>query len=174
LNLPLAVVRIQELGDLSAVSRVYENPAVGGDPQANFLNTAALVQVEHSSELIREALRRIEADLGRVRSEDKYAARTIDLDLAMLGDRVEPEPPLPDPEIEHMAHLAVPLAELSPDFIHPHSGETLQAIAERVERPEPFEPRPDVGRAIQELLQDSKDWRASHSAVDPTNDPSDA
>jgi 2-amino-4-hydroxy-6-hydroxymethyldihydropteridine diphosphokinase len=148
------VRRLHALGELIAVSQVYENQAIGGELQANFLNTAALVQVERSSDTLRNRLREIEAELGRVRTDDKYAPRTIDLDLALLGSRVEDNPPLPDPEIEQMAHLVIPLAELAPEFIHPISGETLGAIADQTDRPELFIPRPDVDEAIQATLEE--------------------
>lgn len=150
------MVRLRGLGQLTAVSHVYENPAIGGDPQANFLNAAALIQVELSPSTIRDALREMEADLGRVRTEDKYAPRTIDLDLALLGTRVEHDPPLPDPEIARLAHLAIPLAELAPDFVHPVLGQTLRAIAEQVPRPKHFVHRPDIDATIRALIQEAE------------------
>ncbi len=70
--------------------------------------------------------------MGRVRSEDRYAPRPIDLDLALYEDLVVVTPGLrlPDPDIASRAYLAVTLAELDPDFPHPLSGQTLSALAE--------------------------------------------
>lgn len=168
-HLPQAVIRLRGLGRLTAVSVVYENPAVGGDPQAHFLNAAALVQVELSPKQIRDALREIEAGLGRVRTADKYAPRTIDLDLALLGNRVELDPPLPDPEIAELAHLAIPLAELSPDFVHPVLGRTLRAIAEQVPWPEHFVHRPDLDATIQALLQEAERQPTEPEEMNPSH-----
>jgi len=54
---------------------------------------------------------------------DKNAPRTIDIDIALFNDEVL------DPEISIRAHLAVPLAEVAPDYRHAPSGKTLSQIA---------------------------------------------
>jgi 2-amino-4-hydroxy-6-hydroxymethyldihydropteridine diphosphokinase len=146
-HLPLAVALLPRIGELVAVSTVYQNPAVGPTPQADFLNAAALVRTELPAESIHRRLRAIEAELGRQRTEDKYAPRTIDLDLSLLGDQVmeTTELTLPDPELLARPHLAIPLAELAPDYMHPVTLERLHAIADRLRPNAKLKPRPDVG-----------------------------
>ena len=74
--------------------------------------------------------------LGRVRSADKNAPRTIDLDIALYGAQVIDDPlaglRIPDPEIPLRAYLALPLAEVGPETVHPETGERLADIAERL------------------------------------------
>jgi 2-amino-4-hydroxy-6-hydroxymethyldihydropteridine diphosphokinase len=138
--LQLALLRIKALGQLQAISEVYESPAClpDGHPSEgameNFLNVAALLQTDQEPLELKQSLRSIEKDLGRMRSDDKYAARTIDLDLSMLGTLLldDPELVLPDPEILERAHLAVPLAQLDPSFEHPITKEKLELIAQRL------------------------------------------
>ena len=144
--LPLAVKRLEELGPLIGVSMVYQNPAIGSLAQPDFLNAAALVETELSAAEIRQRLRQIEADLGRTRSADKNAPRTIDLDLCLLGAQVldTPEFTLPDPSLLARAHLAIPLAELDPDFLYPTTGEPLRTIASRLATTARLTPRPDI------------------------------
>jgi 2-amino-4-hydroxy-6-hydroxymethyldihydropteridine diphosphokinase len=145
-HLPLAVALLPRIGELVAVSAVYQNPAVGPTPQADFLNAAALLRTELPPDQIRRRLRQIEAELGRQRTEDKYAPRTIDLDLALLGDQVldTPELLIPDPELLARPHLAISMAELAPDHVHPVTQERLHAIAERLHPHADLTPRPDV------------------------------
>ena len=133
-HLPLAVDRLSKLGSLVATSRVYENPAVGDGLQPDFINVAALVLTCLQPLEVRQKLRAIEASLGRVRTQDPYAARTIDLDLCLFGSAVinTPDLTLPDPEITERAYLAVTLAELAPDMLHPVTGERLADLAERL------------------------------------------
>ena len=133
-NLPQAVTRLGVIGRVLRVSAAYVNPAVGPRTQADFVNAAALVETSLSPIEIRTRLRQIESELGRVRDKDKYSPRTIDLDLCLLGERVEsyPDWALPDPDIDRLAHLAIPLAEVEPSFRHPLTGESLQTIAERL------------------------------------------
>jgi 2-amino-4-hydroxy-6-hydroxymethyldihydropteridine diphosphokinase len=143
------------LGCLIAVSKVYQNPAVGPTKGPDFLNAAALIETKLGPNDIRRQLRDIEATLGRIRTEDKFAPRTIDLDLCFLGDqRVEtPKLRLPDPDVLTHAHLALPLAQLRPKYVHPATGETLEEIAERLIQDSELDYRPDVTRAIQEVAR---------------------
>jgi 2-amino-4-hydroxy-6-hydroxymethyldihydropteridine diphosphokinase len=148
--LPLAVEKLEIVGRLVAVSEVYQNPALGSTPQPDFLNAAVLVESELPPLEIRTLLRDIEAELGRLRTEDKYAPRTIDLDLSLLGYTIlnTPELTLPDPDLLSRTHLAVTLAELSPDFIHPLTQEPLCEIADRLRSEAELVTRPDVRSQI--------------------------
>jgi 2-amino-4-hydroxy-6-hydroxymethyldihydropteridine diphosphokinase len=145
-NLPLAITKLEIIGPLLAVSSVYQNPAVGPEPRPDFLNAAALVESELPPLEIRSHLRTIETELGRVRSDDKYAPRTIDLDLCLFGSRVlnTPELTLPDPDLLKRPFLAVTLAELSPSYLHPITLEPLADIASRLRQGAILVPRPDV------------------------------
>lgn len=149
-NLPLAVERLAKIGEILAVSMVYQNPAVGPTPQPDFLNAAVLIDTDLEPLEIWAELREIEAALGRVRSEDKYAPREIDLDLCLLGDWVfeSRELTLPDPGLLLRPHLIVPMAELAPDFRHPLSGESLAQIADRLRMDAQLTPRPDVALKV--------------------------
>ena len=146
INLPLAAARLSELGNLIAVSKVYQNPAIADEPQPDYLNAAVLIETTLDPLTIRDKLREIEADLGRIRTEDKFAPRTIDLDLCLLGDRVLDHEliSLPDPDLLKRAHLAVTLAELRPDFLHPITGDSLEEIANELQKDAELKPRPDI------------------------------
>jgi 7,8-dihydro-6-hydroxymethylpterin-pyrophosphokinase len=36
---------------------------------------------------------------------------------------------IPDPDLLQYAHIAVPMADLAPQYVHPETGETLQEVA---------------------------------------------
>ena len=145
-NLPLAAARLSELGKPIAISTVYQNPAIADEPQPDYLNAAVLIETTLDPLTIRDKLREIEADLERIRTEDKFAPRTIDLDLCLLGDRVLDYEliSLPDPDLLKRAHLAVTLAELRPDFLHPITGDSLEEIANELQKDAELKPRPDI------------------------------
>lgn len=162
-HLVQAVRRFGELGEVILVSNVYQNPAVGPIPQDDFLNAAVLVETALSPLEIRERLRAFEADLGRERVERlegyppeaaKYAPRTIDLDLCMLGELVvdTPQVSIPDPDLLTHPHLAIPMAELAPDFPHPVTGEPLCEIADRLRPGAQLTPRPDISEKLDDLF----------------------
>lgn len=133
-HLRRAVEMISTRLALQEVSRVYESLPIGAPQSPLFLNAAVRVACGMTPrELKFELLRPIERRMGRVRGSDKNAPRTLDLDLALYGDRVIREPAsgleVPDPEILSRAHVALPLAEVAPDTRHPVDGRTLAEIA---------------------------------------------
>ena len=153
-NLPRAIVRLRQLGRLRGISSVYQNEAIGDRLQPDYLNAAVLLEVDHPPEALRAALRSIEAELGRVRTSDKYAPRTIDLDLSLFSDQIlhSPEFQIPDPGITRLPHLAIPLADLAPEYRHPELGETLAQIADRLRAGSQLVPRADLSQEINRLL----------------------
>jgi len=144
-HLPAAVAALRERAPVERVSSAWATAPVGPAGQPPFLNAAVLLTTELPPERLRdELLHGIERELGRVRSENRYAPRTIDLDLAVyggrrlrLGDRE-----IPDPDLLREAFLAVPAAEVAPDWVHPVTGETLATIAARLVAAVPEDRRP--------------------------------
>jgi 2-amino-4-hydroxy-6-hydroxymethyldihydropteridine diphosphokinase len=131
-NILAALRRLAARARLEAVSTFYLAPALGRPEQPDFYNGALEIATDlPPRELKFTLLREIEGELGRRRSADKYAAREIDLDLALYDELAvnEPDLVLPDPEIAARAFLARPLAELAPDLIPPGSDRSLREIA---------------------------------------------
>jgi len=110
---------------LTAASSVWKSPPLGSEgPQ--FLNAAIELHTQLNADELRSYLRSLEAAQGRVRTEDRNAPRTLDLDL-LLYDGEEM-----DREIWDAAHIAVPLSELLPAYKNPVSGESLADAAARL------------------------------------------
>ena len=68
---------------------------------------------------IRSILRRIENELRRKQTQDKYAPQMIDLDLIAYDELAmdEEDTHLPDPQILERPFLATPLFELAPCMV---------------------------------------------------------
>ena len=118
-NVPAALEMLLEHVRVTAVSTMYRTAPLGRPEQAPFVNGVWRIETAlDARELKFTVLRGIEARLGRVRTEDAYAARPIDLDIALFGEAVIDEPDLvvPDPDITLRAFLAVPVVELAPDL----------------------------------------------------------
>ncbi|HEY6008570.1 MAG TPA: 2-amino-4-hydroxy-6-hydroxymethyldihydropteridine diphosphokinase [Geobacteraceae bacterium] len=133
-NLPAAVRELARFGRVVRVSSVWESPPEGFPDQPRFLNAALLLETSLSAvELKGEAIASIEAQLGRTRGANRNSPRTIDIDIMLfnhdclsLGSRT-----IPDAEVLERPFVAIPLAEIAPDYRHPVTGETLAAIAGR-------------------------------------------
>jgi 2-amino-4-hydroxy-6-hydroxymethyldihydropteridine diphosphokinase len=161
-NLPAAVRELANFGSVLAVSRAWESPPLGSlSPDAeNFLNAAVLLQTELSARAIcDEVVSAIEQRLGRVRDpRDKNASRTIDLDLSLFNDEILKidHRMIPDPEILARAFVAVPLAEIDPDYLHPVATRRLKEIADELAARERLWPRGDVALGVNSSLESSR------------------
>ena len=119
------------------VSTVYETRAEGHPEQADFYNCVVEIDTDQAARDLKfNVLRFIESSLKRERSADKYAPRTIDLDLILYGDLVlkTSDVVLPDPDILRRFFIAAPLAELAPGLILPGSDIRIRDIAARLPR----------------------------------------
>ena len=113
----------QHFDDVS-VSSVYESEAVGfnGSP---FYNLVARATTLMDIESVCSTLKNIEKENGRVHSDKKFCARTLDLDLLTYDSKVTTQPiVLPREEICYNAFVLWPLAELVPNERHPEIQKT--------------------------------------------------
>ena len=136
-NLLLGLAALARIGLVRRVSPVYESEAAGPPGQPRFLNAVVQVEVQEDDETLRSHLRRLESDLGRLRTDDKYAPRPIDLDLIAREGFI-------DPGVRVHAYLAVPLADIAPDLRLGSDGETASKAADRLRHGSDIRPRPDV------------------------------
>ena len=155
-NLFACVRVLANHGRLLAVSPVYETTPVGNPDDPSFFNAAVILQTSLSAgDLKEQVLRQIEAQLGRQRTADPNAVRTIDVDISLFNDQVLVlgKRHIPDPEILLYPHVVVPLADVAPSYRHPETGETLAAIARRVqsESSHSLVCRPDVSLTVPAL-----------------------
>jgi 2-amino-4-hydroxy-6-hydroxymethyldihydropteridine diphosphokinase len=84
---------------------------VGFKEQAPFLNGALLIETELDAAALKIRLREIETALGRVRAENKYGPRTIDLDILVWNGEVV------DDDVYEREFLKSSIVELLPGFI---------------------------------------------------------
>lgn len=103
-----------------ARSSVLETKAYGKTDQEDFLNQVCLVDTAYSPRALLNTLLDIERRMGRVRKEH-WGPRIIDLDLLFYEEEIVTEKDLivPHADIENRRFVLAPLAELSPDFVHP-------------------------------------------------------
>jgi 2-amino-4-hydroxy-6-hydroxymethyldihydropteridine diphosphokinase len=110
-------------------SPVYETEAVGFEGDA-FYNLVVGVDSDQSVAAINQTLRDIEDAHGRVRGRNKFAPRTLDLDLLTWGDAAGSIDgcALPRDEILQYAFVLKPLADVAPTGRHPETGQTYAAL----------------------------------------------
>ncbi|MBI3545978.1 MAG: 2-amino-4-hydroxy-6-hydroxymethyldihydropteridine diphosphokinase [Gammaproteobacteria bacterium] len=108
-------------GSLS-LSPVYECKAYGFDGE-NFYNLVVGFDTDESVEQIKKFLLQIEAQFGRTRTQNRFSARTLDLDLLLHGNTIRHDDKvnLPHPDIERYAFVLGPLADIAPHLQHPET-----------------------------------------------------
>lgn len=125
-NLVRAVEMLHEYGEVLKVSNAWESESVGAEGP-NYLNACVLFRTEFMQvELKERVIRPIEARLGRVRNENKYAPRTIDIDIVLFDG--EPY----NNRFWRFAFVIVPLAEIHPDYQNPINQENIVETATRL------------------------------------------
>lgn len=114
-----------------AQSALYETAPVDVKAEyanLHFLNAVLVVESPCSAEEWLLRTRQIEAALGRIRSEDRNAPRTIDIDILYSGDRVVDSDLLQIPHARWAERRFVlqPLADVCPEKILPGSRHTVR------------------------------------------------
>lgn len=139
-NIQKAIDLLSDTTNIVDISNTWQTPAVGSSGP-DFLNAAISVRTDCSVDRLKfEVLQPVENQLGRQRTENKFAPRTIDIDILIYDDEVI------DPEIWEFAHLAVPLAELIPEYKTCDSGKTLGETARALAHESNIRVRQDVIR----------------------------
>lgn len=138
---------------ISGISTIYRTaplpppePFPGGsdednkEPDPDFFNGVLELRTGLSARDLLARLFDIETALGRKRTSNRYAPRTIDLDLLLFGrihhakgsPRWEPIGPagiLLHDDVTRRAFVTLPLLELAPSLTLPPEGKTLAEVA---------------------------------------------
>ena len=137
-NLPKAIDLLYSYGKILKVSNAWESQAVGSEGP-NFLNACVLFSTPLSyAELKDQVTYPIETQLGRKRTADKYAPRTIDIDIVLFDDQSCNE------KFWKQAFVVIPLAEIYPEYKNPLSTETIAETATRLRQETWLEARPKI------------------------------
>lgn len=118
-NIPLCLTLLKTRYPSICFSQVYETDPVGPAGSDKFWNLAASVVTSETQNALRENLRGIESQLGRVRSaNNRFLPRVIDIDI------------LPQPDYTAQAFIMIPLAEIDPLQREESTGKTFGELAE--------------------------------------------
>jgi len=101
-------------------SSLYESSSVGFSGDA-FYNLVSAFHCSQAANVINQQLKSIENDHGRMRHQEKFSSRTLDLDLLLYDQQIIQTDTLtiPHHDILNYAFVLEPLAEIAPEQLHP-------------------------------------------------------
>ncbi|HEY3475343.1 MAG TPA: 2-amino-4-hydroxy-6-hydroxymethyldihydropteridine diphosphokinase [Anaerolineales bacterium] len=137
-HLVRAIELLQNYGSLEKISNAWESESAGAEGP-NYLNACVLLVTPlEQLELKEKALLPIETSLGRRRSADKFAPRTMDIDIVVF-DGISC-----DDKYWEQAFVVIPLAEIYPEYQNPLAQERIIETATRLRRQVWMETRREV------------------------------
>jgi 2-amino-4-hydroxy-6-hydroxymethyldihydropteridine diphosphokinase len=117
-HLRVAVEEIGRLGDVSAVSGLYETAPIGGPEQGPYLNAVVVVAANLGPHEVLGRLQAIEKARGRERTVH-WGPRTLDLDIVATDDGTvdTAELQIPHPRASERRFVLEPLCEVWPEAV---------------------------------------------------------
>lgn len=116
-------------------SSFYRTKPLGPQNQPDFLNAVVALDTLLPAEQLLDHTQAIERNQGRVRKDEHWGPRTLDLDIMLYGDQVIHTDRLTVPHygLKEREFMLYPLAEIAPDLIFP-DGESLTSCLKRVSK----------------------------------------
>jgi 2-amino-4-hydroxy-6-hydroxymethyldihydropteridine diphosphokinase len=117
---------------LQSLSAPYQSKPVDMESKHWFINAAGVIKTTLAPEALLKRLLSVEKDFGRRRNPDDrgHQDRTLDLDLLLYDDLILKTSLLqiPHPQMHKRLFVLAPLAELTPDLIHPQLRKSIETL----------------------------------------------
>ena len=115
---------------------ITTNPIGGPTGQDSFLNEVLMIETNRTPESLLECAQQVEHLLGRVRNQ-RWGARTIDIDLLMVDQMIVQSPflQLPHPRMMYRRFVLQPASEVAPQLEHPIVGWSLAKLMDNLASP---------------------------------------
>lgn len=131
--------------EIQTISRWFESAPVPMSDQPWFKNAVVHATTHLNAADTLAALHDVEAHFGRQR-RIRNEARVLDIDLLDFGGMHSDEASLllPHPRMHQRAFVLLPLQDLAPDWVHPTTGETIQALIDGLPEDQIIRPVSDL------------------------------
>nr|WP_196139664.1 2-amino-4-hydroxy-6-hydroxymethyldihydropteridine diphosphokinase [Aliikangiella sp. G2MR2-5] len=118
---------------LQVCSSLYRSSPMGPQDQDDYINAVCRIHTTLTPEELLNELQQIELSQGRVRKDERWGPRTLDLDILLYASEQINTPRLTIPHygIKQRNFVLIPLCEIEPELIFPdgkHIHELLESV----------------------------------------------
>jgi deoxyguanosine kinase len=121
-NLNKAIYAIKAIGiDVVKASSIYETQAWGSSSKKKYLNQVIKISTHLDAQELLKQLLAIEKEIGRKRTANRYADRTMDIDILFFNASIVASKNLsvPHPRLHLRKFILIPFYEIEKKFVHP-------------------------------------------------------
>ena len=128
-----AICEIEKIAqsNIVNVSSLYLSKPMGPQDQDDYINAVLAIKTTLTPLELLDALQNIENKAGRVRKENRWGARILDLDIILFGNEIINSKRLIVPHygMKEREFVLLPLAEIAANLILPYQiGEEPQSV----------------------------------------------
>ena len=118
---------------VSAVSSLYLSKPMGPQDQDDYINAVLALTTSLSAIELLDELQAIEHKAGRIRKENRWGARILDLDIILFGNEIMNTPRLTIPHYGmcEREFVLLPLAEIASKLLLPN-GESVKFLSQKI------------------------------------------
>ncbi|MFO0357881.1 MAG: 2-amino-4-hydroxy-6-hydroxymethyldihydropteridine diphosphokinase [Sphingobacteriaceae bacterium] len=130
-NIEKALLFIEkQAGPIAKTSPLYETEAWGSKSAKKYLNLCVQIETTLSAKALMQKLLSIEKKLGRKRTDDRNADRTIDIDILFYNSDVihTNDLQIPHPRLHLRKFVLKPLNDIGPNLKHPELGTRISKL----------------------------------------------
>lgn len=135
LQIRQAIVQMRTIpnSQVTKISSLYFSRPMGPQDQPDYMNAVLAIETQLTPIELLEQLQKIEYKAGRVRKDNRWGARILDLDILLFGDNVIDSERLTIPHygMKLREFVLLPLQEIAPDLRLPNA-ESIKQLASKI------------------------------------------
>lgn len=129
-NLAIETLKNLPQSKFLATSKLYSSTPMGPQNQPDYINAVVAIETELTPIELLNCTQAIEQEQGRVRKDERWGPRTLDLDIILYGNEVIDSERLTVPHygMKEREFVLYPLAEIAPSLQLPDGTELSELL----------------------------------------------
>lgn len=129
-NLAIETLKCLPRSTFIATSQLYSSTPMGPQNQPDYINAVVAIKTELTPIELLDCTQKIELEQGRVRKDERWGPRTLDLDIVLYGNEVIDSERLTVPHygMKEREFVLYPLAEIAPSLQLPDGTELTELL----------------------------------------------